>query len=90
MTNSLNFMKEYKIDKKLANIISKLLHPNQLKHLATHKKDYEKFLVIEDNNAKIVVRAEDPQTGEIKDMYDVYSIELQKIIQILDDKKIKK
>lgn len=77
-------MKEYKIDKKLADKISPLLHPNQIKHLAMHKKDYIKFLVIEDDFAKIVIKHKDPETGKLINMYDVHSPELQEIISILD------
>ncbi len=77
-------MKEFKIDKKLADIISPLLHPNQIKHLSMHKTDYIKFLVIEDNFAKIVIKHKDSNTGELINMYDVHSPELQEIIPILE------
>ena len=74
-------MKELKIDKKLAELITKYLHPNQIKHLAMHKSDYQKFLVIDKDFVKIVVKHLDEETGKLVEMYDVVSPELNGILK---------
>lgn len=81
-------MKEYKIDKKIADKIAEYLHPNQIKHLSLHKIDFNKYLVIDQGRVKIVVKSIDSVTGEQKETYSVYMPEIQKITEWLEKQKI--
>ncbi len=79
-------MTEIIIDKSLANTITPFLHPNQIKHLAMHKGEYQKYLQINNEYVKIVVKAFNAEKNTWEEMYNVHSPELQEILSDLKGK----
>jgi len=77
-------MKEYKIDKKLADKIASILNPDQLKKLNFYKRNFNKYLIVDLEMVKIVVKKIDSKTGKEEVAYSVYLPEISEFAKFLE------